>query len=419
MGGKVLADGNIEQRLVLALLAFPGAVDLAQELQETLPKISCERFLEILPPDVAPYVFHVLETGNLLKRVPAKILTVLEQARQGAIVRHLRQQNMARQIAEAWQRQGVAALALKGLALAHTLYPHPCLRPMADLDFLVPLAHRDPAVKVLADMGFQTKQRPPSRIPLLPSPAEIQMAKIIGKEVVLVEIHFAIDYCDLLPAEWKENLTGRSEIADLGGVRMGVLHPTDQWIALCLHLSAKHDFEVAHGLVDLCLLLQKWGDRVNWQEVAEYCASPGENMRQQLILRVLSELLHAPLPAAARAAFPESSDLSEAFAMVPQQFLGNRIAALPPQVMNGLFFEPAWQGLLSLREYARRWTWEDSAKREVTWKSAAYFPARLANILRLLAKVPAQFKFSPRTFGQVWSTYRRRARLQRFFAKAR
>ncbi|NKQ34748.1 MAG: nucleotidyltransferase family protein, partial [Chloroflexi bacterium] len=50
---------------------------------------------------------------------------------------------------------GIETLALKGAALAHTVYPEPGLRPMRDLDILVPAAQAEEAQGVLLGIGFQ------------------------------------------------------------------------------------------------------------------------------------------------------------------------------------------------------------------------------------------------------------------------
>ncbi len=48
----------------------------------------------------------------------------------------------------------IPALWLKGAALAYTVYPEPALRPMADLDVLVPYEQRERALEVVQGLGY-------------------------------------------------------------------------------------------------------------------------------------------------------------------------------------------------------------------------------------------------------------------------
>ncbi|MCI5211048.1 MAG: hypothetical protein D3910_20190, partial [Candidatus Electrothrix sp. ATG2] len=50
---------------------------------------------------------------------------------------------------------GIPALILKGAALCHTLYPEPGLRPMRDIDLLLPWDEALPAHALLQQHGFQ------------------------------------------------------------------------------------------------------------------------------------------------------------------------------------------------------------------------------------------------------------------------
>ena len=59
------------------------------------------------------------------------------------------------EILAALGRAGIEALLLKGAALAHTVYPEPGLRPMRDVDILVPAAQAEEAQTVLLGIGFR------------------------------------------------------------------------------------------------------------------------------------------------------------------------------------------------------------------------------------------------------------------------
>lgn len=72
---------------------------------------------------------------------------------------------VAAEILAAFQAEGISALALKGFALAHLLYPEPALRPMSDIDLLVKPAQARQAQEILAELGFNAPPPPPGRLP--------------------------------------------------------------------------------------------------------------------------------------------------------------------------------------------------------------------------------------------------------------
>jgi len=56
-----------------------------------------------------------------------------------------------------FEKNGIRALVLKGLALAHEYYPDPALRSLSDIDLLFKQEDVLPALRLLADAGFYTR----------------------------------------------------------------------------------------------------------------------------------------------------------------------------------------------------------------------------------------------------------------------
>ena len=59
------------------------------------------------------------------------------------------------QVLSALAEAGVAALLLKGAALAYSIYPSPALRPRADTDLLIRSADREATARTLSELGYQ------------------------------------------------------------------------------------------------------------------------------------------------------------------------------------------------------------------------------------------------------------------------
>ncbi|MBN1274122.1 MAG: nucleotidyltransferase family protein [Candidatus Aminicenantes bacterium] len=64
--------------------------------------------------------------------------------------------SVLKDILEALNLAGIPALVLKGGTLCHLLYPEPGLRPMSDLDLLLPDSEIKKAHSILKNLGFST-----------------------------------------------------------------------------------------------------------------------------------------------------------------------------------------------------------------------------------------------------------------------
>lgn len=71
--------------------------------------------------------------------------------------RHARRLAALRRLTEAFQKEGVACVSLKGPLLAERCYAQPLLRPSNDLDLLIYEKEAAPSVRLMLKLGFQLK----------------------------------------------------------------------------------------------------------------------------------------------------------------------------------------------------------------------------------------------------------------------
>jgi hypothetical protein len=89
-------------------------------------------------------------------------------------------------ILAAYQAAAIPALVMKGAALCQLVYPEPGLRPMSDIDILVPPSQARRAQQVLVGLGFHAPQPPEAAF----SHRHLHAATINREGVsVVVEIH--------------------------------------------------------------------------------------------------------------------------------------------------------------------------------------------------------------------------------------
>jgi hypothetical protein len=79
----------------------------------------------------------------------------LVEASQRAAVQYLLIQLAQKQIQQQFIEASIASIWIKGIALAQTVYPEPSLRPMGDLDVLIPFDQRERALKAVKQLGYR------------------------------------------------------------------------------------------------------------------------------------------------------------------------------------------------------------------------------------------------------------------------
>jgi len=136
---------------------------------------------------------------------------------------------------------------LKGIVLAYAAYKDPSLRPMMDLDLLVPLGEREHAIGVLRKLEFGYPQGLSvlirDHIWRLAPGQEFAPLLQSSKSRVQVEIHTMLECSEPLSREPVEEFWSRSTTAALGGLCARTLCPEDNLFHICLHQARAHRFE--------------------------------------------------------------------------------------------------------------------------------------------------------------------------------
>lgn len=96
--------------------------------------------------------------------LPEAVFAAWREARRDAAIAALAQQAALRLALAGLGEAGIAAVALKGVALAWRHYPEAALRPMRDIDLLVPHARAIEAFAVLTAAGFVPETDDPATL---------------------------------------------------------------------------------------------------------------------------------------------------------------------------------------------------------------------------------------------------------------
>ena len=204
--------------------------------------------------------------------------------------RHRERTIVLAEILQAFERSSIEALVLKGAALAWSIYPSPALRPMGDVDLLVPPAAARAAQLSLRRLGFDAPdiaRRFGRHAHHLPIASRSQNGVTIS-----VEIHRDAVSRDTLSSISMSNLTESPRPFELNGTRALALGHVDTLRHLSHHLLEPSWVGRLRliGLVDLLRYALTFHDRVDWRRLEG---------SHPFVLNALRCLHHViPLPAA-------------------------------------------------------------------------------------------------------------------------
>ncbi len=190
---------------------------------------------------------------------------------------------------DAFAREGLPLILLKGAALAHLLYPSPFLRPLSDIDILVAEEDALRAQALLLRLGFWAPPNPLTRE--LAGHHHLPGAlKTIDGQAVVVEVHY-----DALSRDSPGSLTTRRLTVPLqeftiDGRHARALGHADMLYHLCRHTAEVTSLMRLIWMADLAGYVTRYLDVIPWEDLRR---------RSPFVLNALS-LVHlvTPLPPA-------------------------------------------------------------------------------------------------------------------------
>jgi hypothetical protein len=284
-----------EARFLCLALSRRGAS--GAELEQLAGILDWERCLERATPFLFPCLRRALSRlppGTLPGWVEELLASV---ARANAALQLQRRHELGRALS-ALASAGVPVIVLKGMALADLVFPDPGLRPMIDVDLLVPAADWERARAVLLDIGLRVPERWRVR-PATGPASKDERDKPFERPgtAVLFELHDRLEWMREpfvydLDAAWRSSVVARLK----GDLEARVLGPEDMLLHIGMHLSSYHVFE--HGLrdlLDVTLLVERHA--YDWPRLAATWQRQGTAGWMRLTLDVpdaLFEILPPP-----------------------------------------------------------------------------------------------------------------------------
>jgi hypothetical protein len=199
---------------------------------------------------------------------------------------------------------------LKGAALAHSVYPEPHLRPMADIDVWVPSAELLRAVRCLLDHGFEIPEGGLADGRLSPTLSQHRLRAVgVG---VRVELHGMVHSLECLSPDRAERFRRRAEPLRIGDANTQMLCPEDALVHTCLHLAMTNRFANSQlPLFDVFLLTDKRSTQIDWTGIARAARTDACAVYVTLALRLARTVWGARVPDEYFEAIGHIEDLDE------------------------------------------------------------------------------------------------------------
>ncbi len=329
---------------------------------------------------------------------PFEIMAALQRASYATAAHNLLIYHQLAKILERFAQQGLPVIALKGLHLSELVYQDISLRPMGDMDLLVPYEKLQPSYNLLRQMGYQSTPfaqlekdaRRHHHLPALSKPGS-----------AIIELHWSLaapnqDQPIDLAALWQ-----RAQPVQLADSPARVLSPEDLLLHLALHFN-NHNFrlELRH-LYDLLATLEHYQDQIDWTILLTRSQAWRAQRCLFLALYLAHNLLNAPLPGDFLAQLTPPGFTDAMAEQARQRLLNPQSKELHPDLVQLWSRRPAahkinaaWRALFPPLEYMRH-------KYQTPPQALRIYPYYLLRLAQLL-----------RQYGrQAWQLLRRNPQL--------
>jgi hypothetical protein len=225
--------------------------------------------------------------------VPENIARHLRSSYRDSAKRHLIFTVKLLALLDAFESEGIPVVALKGPALAESLYPDPALRPCSDLDLMVRKQDVPGALRVLTREGYKLD----AHLALIPLHTLLGLHSELllrQEHTAPVDLQWDIGLADC-PFRFDAEILWRSlsplRIAER---EVSSLSPESLMLFLCVH-GARHLWSRLQWLGDVARLART---RPDWDVILDLATEAGCGTPLFLGLLLAKELLEAPVPEA-------------------------------------------------------------------------------------------------------------------------
>jgi hypothetical protein len=213
---------------------------------------------------IAPLLHSHLSRLDLIRNLPPDPRDRLTDVARSVWATNALLANHWGEATAALRAAGVETITLKGMALAHTVYPEPGCRPMADVDLLVRPADRAAALDTLRALGYRTPGDAADRHAAFRSFAELV------RDGTRIDLHWHLAHYlrfDGVVVVDHDGLWRRARpLLTPAGTSLE-LCPEDLLLHLTVHLTLGSDFARVLWYADIDAVTRYFAARLDWERL--------------------------------------------------------------------------------------------------------------------------------------------------------
>ena len=195
-------------------------------------------------------------------------------------------ENVLRRLEDA----GIRTMLLKGVALVHVVYKDRGVRPMTDVDILVPLERAGDAIDVLEAHGLHSAHRLPRRLIGVRHADEFTDGRRLK-----CDLHWSVLQECTRPGDNDDFWVACREL-HVGSATTHVLCPADQLLHVCIHGSRSGMVQPVMWVADAISVIESAGNDIDWQRVVAQATKRRLVVPIREALRYLRSEFGAPIP---------------------------------------------------------------------------------------------------------------------------
>lgn len=196
----------------------------------------------------------------------------------------------ATDVLQAFAAAEIPTIVAKGLALAHAFYPEPALRPMSDVDLLVPPAHADAAIAALQRLGFALLEGYET------GPFLSHAVHLVRNGSEQIDLHIAL-FSDVAPDAAQHRVWDAAVPLEIRGV--AALRPgdSDMLLHVMVHGLRANPVPPLRWVTDAAMIMRHGGP-LDWDRIVDTAIALKVCVRLRMALDFLIRDMGFEIPAA-------------------------------------------------------------------------------------------------------------------------
>ena len=256
--------------------------------------------------------------------VPEPFNRIWQQATDQAKVAHMLRDRARREILKVLGDYKIEVMWIKGIVLADTVYPLPYLRPMRDIDLVVPFHQREQAYQILRNRGYELVPLTDSVIakqPFLLKTGLLHHYHLYSTKYHLaVELHFQfLDTQNFYSRPYQiDFFWNHQSIIQTHDLTYATLSPEAHLLYLCAHIVLQHgeqDFKLVWYL-DLDRFIKYYD--IDWDTVVDDANYLGWSYGTGRALAFTQKLFDTPIPSSVIMRLRYHADIEPRFVDEPE-----------------------------------------------------------------------------------------------------